>query len=55
VGSQGCDLVVIYIPVQAARLGERGLTAMELLMCVPLVTVAVQMLLDGVNAFICGD
>ena len=36
-------------------LGERGLTAMERLMGMLLVMVAVQMLLDGVNAFMRGD
>lgn len=47
-----CAIVLVASPVFYRALGERGVTAMERLMGMILVTVAVQMFLDGVRHYL---
>lgn len=46
-----CAVVLVASPVFYRALGERGVTAMERLMGMILVTVAVQMFLDGIRNY----
>lgn len=47
-----CAIVLVASPVFYRALGERGVTAMERLMGMILVTVAVQMFLDGIRHYL---